>query len=71
MLKEKIKTLMVKQEGKDSKKKIENVVVFIIIAIVTIITINAIWSGDNKKVPKQEQTTTITKQLAEEPKQEE
>ena len=71
MLKEKIKTLMVKQEGKDSKKKIENVVVFIIIAIVTIITINAIWSGDKKKVPKQEQTTTITKQLAEEPKQQE
>ncbi len=70
MLKEKIKTLMVKQEGKDTKKKIENIVVFIIIAIITIITINTIWSGDKKKTPKQEQTTTITKTLAEEPKEE-
>lgn len=71
MLKEKVKMFLVKQEGKDSKKKIENAVVFIIIAIITIITINAIWSGDKNKTPKQEQTTTVTKQLAEEPKQEE
>ncbi len=49
MLKEKIekmKSLIVK-DG-DNKKKIENLVVFIIILIITIIVINIIWK-DNKK----------------------
>lgn len=65
MLKEKLKALMVTKEEKDGKKKIENIVVLIIILIITIIAINTIWNGDKKKnTTKQEQTTTLTKQLA-------
>ena len=73
MLKEKLKTLIVKEEGKDSKKKIENIAVLILVLIITIIAINAIWNGDKKEDTKPEkQTTTTGKQLAiEENKQEE
>jgi len=45
---EKIKNLIVKNDGKDSKKKVENLVVFIIILIITIIAINTIWKDDDK-----------------------
>lgn len=64
MLKEKLKDLITKEEGKDSKKKIENIVVFILIIIITVIAINAIWSGEKKEVPKQESTSGVEKQLA-------
>lgn len=66
MFKEKMKALMEKEEQKDSKKKIENVVVLIVIVIITIIAINVIWNGDKKQDIKQEETTSITKQLAQE-----
>lgn len=46
MIKEKINT-MIKKEG-DSKRKIENLVVFIIIIITTIIIINMVWGSDKK-----------------------
>lgn len=46
---EKVKDLIVDNNGKDSKKKIENLVVFIIILIITIIAINTIWKGDGKE----------------------
>ena len=39
-----------KIENKGSKKFIENLVVFVIILIATIIFINYIWNGDKKKV---------------------
>ena len=58
---EKIKELIIKSDCKDSKKKIENLVVFIIILIITIIAINTIWKDDK------EDTKTISnnnKQLA-------
>jgi len=58
---EKIKELIIKSDGKDNKKKIENLVVFIIILIITIIAINTIWKDDK------EDTKTISnnnKQLA-------
>lgn len=64
MFKEKLKALMLKGETKDSKKKIENIVVLILILIITIIAINTIWNGDKKQSTKQEQTTTTSKQLA-------
>ena len=65
MLKEKLKTLIVKEEGKDSKKKIENIAVLILVLIITIIAINAIWNGDKKEDTEPEkQTTTTGKQLA-------
>lgn len=58
MIKEKIKSLIAKQEGKDSKRKIENVVVLVLILIVTIIAINSIWNGkkENASSPKKEES---------------
>lgn len=51
MLEEKKKKLKemfsFKVEG-NNKKKIENLVVFVIILIITIIVINTIWNGDKK-----------------------
>ena len=51
MLEEKKKKLKemfsFKTEG-NNKKKIENLVVFVIILIITIIVINTIWNGDKK-----------------------
>lgn len=43
---EKMKSLIVK--GDDNKKKIENIAVFIVILVITIIVINIIWNGDEK-----------------------
>lgn len=48
MLTEKIKNLVKKQEGEPNKKKIENLVVFVIILIITLIIINVIWNGKEK-----------------------
>lgn len=47
---EKIKDLVKsKDKTDDSKRKIENLVVFLIILIITIIIINTIWKNDNKE----------------------
>lgn len=43
---EKMKSLIVK--GDDNKKKIENIAVFIVILVITIIVINIIWNGDER-----------------------
>ena len=53
MLKDKIKKIFSKNFGKepedgDNKKKIENLAVFVVILIVTLIAINLIWSGGKK-----------------------
>lgn len=45
--------LLAKVDNKSNKKSIENLVVFVIILIATIIFINYIWNGDkNNKQPK-------------------
>ena len=64
MFKEKIKSLMLKENSKDSKKKIENIVVFIIILIVTVIAINSIWNGKEETSKNQDTKVDTTKQLA-------
>lgn len=48
-------------DGND-KRKIENLVFFVVLLIITIVIINLIWNG-NKQVNKQENTTS-SKQLA-------
>lgn len=63
MWKDKIKAVMVKEESKDSKKKIENIVVFIIILIITVIAINSIWKKDDTSLDENTKQTT-DKQLA-------
>lgn len=55
MLKEKLDKIKEKfkpKEGENNKRKIENLVLFVIILIVTIVAINYIWNGDNNKSDK-------------------
>lgn len=46
---EKIKESLKRKEGENNKKTIENLAVFVIILIITIVAINYIWSGDKEK----------------------
>lgn len=67
MFKDKLEILRTKfnkeSEG-NNKRKIENLVVFLILLIITIIAINTIW-GDKKEEVKQEDNNSSYKQLAE------
>ena len=62
MFGDKIKSLINTKKDVNNKKKIENLIVFIIILIVTLIIINSIWNGDN--VEKKTENTTNGKILA-------
>lgn len=64
MITDKIKELMVKKQGEPNKKKIENLVVFIIILIITIVVMNVIWKGDKKTEKKDEIVSDGSKTLA-------
>lgn len=67
MLKESIKKFkesISKQKEQNNKKNIENLVVFLILLIITIIAINTIWGG-KKEETKQENGNTSYKKLAE------
>lgn len=46
MLKEKIKNFITQKTEGDNKKKIENLVTFLVLLIVTVIAINMIWGED-------------------------
>lgn len=48
MLKEKIKNFINKKTEGNNKKNIENLVVFLILLIITVIAINMIWSKDEE-----------------------
>ena len=62
MFKEKLQKIKEKnsEDNSNGKKKMENIVVFIIIMIITIVAINYIWSGDKKE----KVTTDTNKKLA-------
>ena len=66
MFRDKLKKLIGKDEGQEqegnNKRKIENLVFFIVILIITIVAINLIWN-DKKTTTKQE-TNTASKKLA-------
>ena len=67
MLKESIKKFkesISKQKEQNNKKNIENLVVFLILLIITIIEINTIWGG-KKEETNQENGNTSYKKLAE------
>ncbi len=70
MLKDKLnraKKLIEQEGGKNNKKKVENLIVFLIILVITILAINAIWKEDKSKTNTKENTNTISnKQLAQE-----
>ena len=64
MFRDKLKNILGKEETQgNDKKKIENLVFFVIILIITIVIINVIWNG-NKQQNKQETTNSTSKQLA-------
>ena len=52
MLKDKIKQLFSKTETGSNKRKIENLAVFLVILVVTLIIVNLIWGGDTKQKNK-------------------
>ena len=58
-----IKNKIISKTDGNNKKNIENLVVFLVLLIITIIAINTIW-GDKKSEVKQEENSTY-KQLAE------
>jgi len=49
MIKEKIKSLVAKKTEGNNKKTVENLVVFLVLLIITIISINVIWGEEKKK----------------------
>ena len=49
MLKDKIKSLVTKKTERNTKKTIENLVVFLVLLIITIISINIIWGKDDNQ----------------------
>lgn len=61
---DRIKSFISKKEGEPNKKKIENLVVFLVILIITIIAINAIWGNDSKSNSKNQNLTDKNKKLA-------
>lgn len=63
MLSEKLKKIFPKNDG-NNKKKIENILVFIVILAITIVAINYIWNGDessksSNEVPEAENTNSV------------
>ena len=48
-LSEKLKDMVQIKKENDSKRKIENLVVFVVILIITVILINVIWNGDKNE----------------------
>ena len=66
MFGDKLKKLIIKTDSENgegnSKKKIESLVFFVVILIITIVMINLIWNG-NKQTTKEE-SNTLSKQLA-------
>lgn len=63
MLKEKIKGLVAKKTDGNSKKTIENLIVFLVLLIITVISINIIW-GEKNNVADKESTDDTYKVLA-------
>ena len=53
MLKEKIKNFISKKTEGNNKKNIENLVVFLILLIITVIAINMIWGKEEEQVEEQ------------------
>lgn len=66
MIKEKLEIIKSKLNSKGDKKKIENLIVFVIILIITIIAINTIWSGDENSKKKENNDSSDYKVLAKE-----
>lgn len=64
MMTDKIKELISKKQSEPSKKKIENIVFFIVVLMITVIVINTIWNGKESNAEKQSQASDQNKKLA-------
>lgn len=67
MLKDKLqkfKNIIMKKTDGNNKKNIENLVVFLVLLIITIIAINTIWGDNTDKTKSKEYNTSSYKQLA-------
>ena len=53
MFKDKIKSIIEKNVKGDNKKTVENLVVFLVLLIITIISINLIWGKDTERKTKE------------------
>ena len=60
---EKLKVKFIKETEANNKKKIENLLVFLTLLIITIISINVIWGEDKEKTEEKDNTNSY-KQLA-------
>ena len=58
-----LKTKFIKESEGNNKRKIENLLVFLVLLIITIIAINTIWGSDNDKTREQDNNNSY-KQLA-------
>ena len=76
VFKDKLQNFLIKKENEPNKKKIENLVVFVILLIITIIVINVIWNGEanknngvktdsNKKLAQTTESETLNEKLEE------
>lgn len=68
MIKNKIKCFIEKKTKGDNKKMVENLIIFLVLLIITIISINIIWGGDNSGKVKQTEESSY-KVLAQEVKE--
>lgn len=64
MITDKIKMIISEKSNGDNKRKIENLVVFIVILIITIIAINSIWNGKKGSKIQENESYEYSKQLA-------
>ena len=65
MFKDKLKGLINPEEGnQNNKKKIENLVFFVIVLIIKIVIINIIWNGDKNSSNSESVKNDTSKQLA-------
>lgn len=69
MLKEKLQMIKSKYQAKGDKKKIENLMIFIVILVITLITINIIF-GSEEETKKEQQEVSGYKVLADNTKNE-
>lgn len=67
MFRDKLKHLMNQKESEgNDKKKVENLVFFVVILIITIVVINIIWNGNKTSNTKGQNNSSNSKQLASE-----
>ncbi len=64
MLKEKMQMIKSKYQGKADKRKIENLIIFIVVLIITLIAINTIWKEDSKNKDETKEDSLGYKTLA-------